>query len=100
MNRNRKILLGVLLPCFAACPGEAEQPPQDEAVASNDDSSPDEGGSESDDECVGPDGCWVCEAVEVEQVLNQCTEATCEPFANTSERLPLMQADGSLPLIP
>lgn len=29
-----------------------------------------------------------------------CTDATCEPFPNTPERLPLLEADGALPPIP
>ena len=39
-------------------------------------------------------------ALAPEQVLNRCSDADCEPFENTPERLPLLEQDGSLPPIP
>jgi hypothetical protein len=48
----------------------------------------------------GPDGCYGCAPTTPTQVLNACTDATCEPFPNTRERLPLLEADGALPPIP
>jgi hypothetical protein len=50
--------------------------------------------------CVGPDGCYDCAPQSSEQVLNRCTDAACEPFANTADRLPRLGADGALPPIP
>lgn len=52
------------------------------------------------DPCVGDLGCWSCEVVLPVQLLNRCTGAGCEPFANTRERLPLLAEDGSLPPLP
>lgn len=51
-------------------------------------------------DCEGPDGCYGCAPTTPTQVLNACTDATCEPFPNTPERLPLLEADGALPPIP
>ena len=34
------------------------------------------------------------------ELLNACSDASCEPFANTVERLPLLQQDGTLPPLP
>jgi len=52
------------------------------------------------DPCVGDLGCWSCEPALPVHLLNRCTGASCEPFANTRERLPLLAADGSLPPLP
>lgn len=52
------------------------------------------------EECLGPGGCYDCAPSTAEQVLNHCTDAACEPFANTVDRLPLIGADGTLPPIP
>ena len=34
------------------------------------------------------------------ELLNACTDATCAPFPNTVERLPLIGPDGKLPPLP
>ena len=59
--------------------------------------STDESGGE---ECEGPEGCWSCAPTTPVQVLNVCTDATCEVFPITVDRLPLLERDGSLPPIP
>jgi hypothetical protein len=51
-------------------------------------------------ECLGAEGCYACDPAHNVQLLDHCTDADCEPFANTPERLPLLDADGSLPPIP
>ncbi|MBC8072165.1 MAG: hypothetical protein IAG13_27845 [Deltaproteobacteria bacterium] len=51
-------------------------------------------------ECLGADGCYACNPEDSVQLLNHCTDADCEPFANTQKRLPRLEADGSLPPIP
>jgi len=49
---------------------------------------------------LGADGCFNCpKNGEVEQWLNRCVDSDCEPFDN-AERLPLLEADGSLPALP
>lgn len=60
----------------------------------------DGGGSDTGVDCEGPDGCYGCAPTTPTQVLNACTDATGEPFPNTPERLPLLEADGALPPIP
>ncbi|HWB76479.1 MAG TPA: hypothetical protein VG755_16040 [Nannocystaceae bacterium] len=114
---------------LAGCPRDQDTPPENDTStsnASNDTSgsatlttttaptttqgteesgpSPDTGsGSESTsggEECLGDNDCWNCAPTQPEQVLNHCTNADCEPFANTPERLPLLERDGSLPPIP
>ena len=51
-------------------------------------------------ECETPDGCWSCTPTTHKQHLNACTDAVCEPFPNTKDRLPLLEADGTLPPLP
>lgn len=51
------------------------------------------------EECLGEDGCWGCTPTTPTQVLNGCTDASCEPFSN-ERRLPLLEPDGSLPPLP
>lgn len=50
-------------------------------------------------ECEG-DGCFACKPSKHVELLNACTDATCEPFNNTQERLPLLGDDGTLPPLP
>lgn len=50
--------------------------------------------------CLGLDGCWDCEPGSSAELLDRCTDAACEPFANTADRLPLLGDDGELPPIP
>jgi len=48
---------------------------------------------------LGADGCFNCpEDGEVEQWLNRCVDSECAPFDN--DRLPLLNPDGTLPLLP
>ncbi|WAS91640.1 hypothetical protein [Nannocystis punicea] len=51
-------------------------------------------------ECETRDGCWSCTPTTHKQHLNACTDATCEPFPNTKDRLPLLEEDGTLPPLP
>lgn len=51
-------------------------------------------------ECETPEGCWSCLPNTHTQHLNACTDATCEPFPNTKDRLPLLNEDGTLPPLP
>ena len=49
---------------------------------------------------LGEDGCFNCpKNGEAEQWLNRCADSDCEPFDNAA-RLPLLNADGSLPDLP
>lgn len=50
--------------------------------------------------CDDPSGCWACPPTEPIHFLNGCTDSTCEPFPVTTARLPLLNADGSLPPLP
>lgn len=50
-------------------------------------------------DCEGPDGCFNCAPTKPVEVLNACTDATCEPFDNKA-RLPLLRGDGTLPPLP
>jgi hypothetical protein len=50
---------------------------------------------------LGEDGCFNCPANgETKQWLNRCVDSDCEPFDNSPTRLPLLEADGSLPDLP
>lgn len=81
-----------------AC-GEEVQPPGQEGDGDADGDS--EGtGETGDDECVGDQGCFSCEPATSVELLNACTDAGCQPFQNTPERLPLLEPDGSLPPLP
>lgn len=51
-------------------------------------------------DCEGPNGCFDCPPTKPAELLNACSDATCEPFSNTQERLPLLNDDGSLPPLP
>lgn len=94
------------------CPGEEAQPPvaddgnDTQPSEESDTGDTDSPGTQTDDGTVddtgtdtGEEQC-VEEPTEPVELLNGCTDATCEPFANTPERLPLLQADGSLPPLP
>lgn len=78
------------------CSRDQDEPPQNETGSDEDTGD----GSGTGDACAGPEGCYDCEPTEPAQILNHCTDANCEPFPNTQERLPLLGADGSLPPIP
>lgn len=49
--------------------------------------------------CDGPDGCYACPPTTQDQFLNACTDAASAVFDNEA-RLPLLNADGSLPPLP
>ncbi len=49
--------------------------------------------------CEGPDGCWSCDPTTSLQILNQCNDLVSVPFDNKA-RLPLLNADGTLPALP
>lgn len=108
--------LCLALVTLAACPRNEEIPPIDETGSDTstttmtptttdptidpDTTVGEESSSTGGDACVGPNGCYDCEPTQSEQLLNRCTESECEPFPITTERLPLLEADGSLPPIP
>ena len=96
MMRTSIASMFLLVALGTACPRDQGEPPgQDETGISDDD-----GGSETGTDCEGPDGCWNCAPTDPLQILNGCTDATCDAFPNTPERLPLLERDGSLPPIP
>lgn len=65
-----------------------------------DSASGDPGGTTDSAACEGPNGCFDCPPSKPLEVLNACTDATCEPFPNTKKRLPLLKDDGTLPPLP
>lgn len=83
------IALALLAP---ACGGSQVEPP------GNDDTTGDDDTTGATDE-TGGEPC-VEDPKDPVEILNACSDATCEPFANTKERLPLLKDDGSLPPLP
>lgn len=84
--------LTLVLSLLAACGGQAEPPADDDGST-----------SDSEETGVTDDGTGepcVEDPQEPVELLNACSDASCEPFANTPERLPLLEADGSLPPLP
>lgn len=69
------------------------------ADAGGDAGSASDGGG-ADGGCVSDPDCWSCPPTTSEHLLNACTDATCEPFPVTQERLPLLRSDGTLPPLP
>ncbi len=67
--------------------------------ATDDTGDPGTGDTGGTDACLGPDGCFSCPPNDPDELLNACSDATCEPFAN-KDRLPLLNADGTLPPLP
>jgi hypothetical protein len=49
-------------------------------------------------DCMGKDGCYSCEPKTNDQILNHCTEATCQGFDNST--LMALLKDGGLPPLP
>lgn len=101
--------ISLLLLSVLGCARDQDAPPGDDttgttapATTGGDDSTGgvDDSGTSGGNECVGADGCYACEPQTSEQLLDRCTEAQCEPFSLTPERLPLLAGDGSLPPIP
>lgn len=103
-------ILALSLALLAACSGPQAEPTSDSnattettEAASSSTAMPTTGGDTESDtgaSCDGPDGCYACEPGEPAQVLNHCTAAACQPFPNTSQRLPLLKSDGTLPPVP
>ncbi|MBC8067114.1 MAG: hypothetical protein IAG13_02175 [Deltaproteobacteria bacterium] len=108
-------LVGLAL-VLLGCPRDQDAPPQDDTSTGSADTTqtnpntldstvtdPTSEGNDSGttgSECLGADGCYACDPEDSVQLLNHCTDADCEPFANTPTRLPLLGRDGSLPAIP
>lgn len=106
MRISSRWFIAVALP-GSACGGGQAQPPSDEETSAGtgtDTGATDDDGSSGDpteaDECVGPEGCFDCPPTKPAELLNACTDATCAPFPNTVERLPLIGPDGKLPPLP
>lgn len=98
MNYTFQAITAALALALVACTPQQAEPPtgdstgeEDTGTATNDPT----GG-----ECVGPNGCFSCPPTKSEELLNACSDATCEPFANTKERLPKLDDDGTLPPLP
>ena len=72
----------------------------DNATDDGTDDATDDGTDDGTDECIGPDGCFACEPTDSAELTNACTDASCDPFPNTVERLPLLEPDGGLPPLP
>jgi hypothetical protein len=92
----------IALSCALACVAPQVEPPGESDTddpSAGDTTAPTTGATE-DDPCAGPEDCHACEPIEPVQVLNRCTDAMCQRFANTPERLPLLQPDGALPPVP
>jgi hypothetical protein len=113
---HRLVLAGsLLLPTLVlatGCPGNEEQPPVADGEGSDTgpgentgttgtDTEPGDETAESTgtDTDTGEEQC-VEEPTDPVELLNGCTDATCEPFANTPDRLPRLNTDGSLPPLP
>ena len=99
-------IIALSLALLAACSGPQAEPTSDSnattgttEAASTSTAMPTTGG-DTDASCDGPEGCYACEPGEPAQVLNHCTDAACQPFPNTSQRLPLLRMDGTLPPVP
>ncbi|MDB5219128.1 MAG: hypothetical protein JWO86_7055 [Myxococcaceae bacterium] len=83
-----------------ATPSRPVIPPVDSSVAIDD------GGVDGDAAAVdaascngGPQGCFTCEPVQLDDFLNACTDGQCTPFDNVA-RLPLYKAGQALPPVP
>ena len=63
------------------------------------DTGKDSGGSDVQVNCAGPNGCYACPPSTLLQFLNQCNTLSSASFDNKA-RLPLLNADGSLPPLP
>lgn len=104
MRGLARLTIATVLLSIGGCPDDQDAPPEADTDAGTDTAADGSGDgvdeTGADTECQGPDGCYDCEPVQSEQLLNHCTAADCEPFPNTPERLPLMMPDGSLPPIP
>lgn len=112
-------LLLLSLGVATGCPGNEEQPPVADgdgdtepgtdtgdplttstgSTGPGDATADDTAGETEADTDTGGEQCVEAPTEPVE-ILNGCTDATCEPFPNTPERLPLLEADGTLPPLP
>ena len=93
------VMGAALVATLLGCGGAQNQPPEDES-GSEDEAGESSGDPTEADECAGAEGCFDCPPTEPAHLLNACTDATCAPFLNTAERLPLLKADGGLPPLP
>ncbi len=51
------------------------------------------------EQCFTDEGCYACIPIDEPTYLNACTDSSCAGFDNV-DRLPLLNADGSLPPLP
>lgn len=93
----RMRLTALLAALLTACPGPQAEP-DDAGDPSGTTGEPAETGAETGDECRGELGCYACEPASPAQLLNACSDATCQPFDNAT-RLPLL-VDGQIPPLP
>ncbi len=95
-----------LLGSALACPGDEATPPTGEEDTDSGDGDGDPGDGDGDpgdgdgDDCLGPNDCFACEPTTSIEIINACTDATCEAFDNSPARLPLLERDGTLPPLP
>ncbi|MEZ4453111.1 MAG: hypothetical protein R3B09_26860 [Nannocystaceae bacterium] len=90
-----------LTAALSACSGGQVEPTASDTAGSGSATTTD-GDTETtgDDACLAPEGCFACPPETPEQLLNACSDASCEPFVNDRTRLPLLNEDGSLPPLP
>jgi hypothetical protein len=101
------VLLAVGLALGAAataCSSSSEEaapsrPPVPPVTTDPDASVTPDGGGDSDAGCLGPNACFACEPVALDEFLNACTDGQCTPFDNV-KRLPLYKAGQALPPVP
>jgi len=107
---RRALALGLLAGGLAfggvavtACSSSSEEaapsrPPIPPATTDRDAAVTPEGGNR-DAGCSGPNACFACEPVALDEFLNACTDGQCTPFDNV-KRLPLYKAGQALPPVP
>jgi hypothetical protein len=98
MRLHRTIALSLTL--LTACPGPQSEPTRDSETTAPTQTTGSASEPTSGDACVEADGCYACEPQEPAHLLNHCTTASCQPFANTRDRLPRLMPDGALPPLP
>jgi hypothetical protein len=107
---RRALALGLLASTLAlggiaatACSSGGEEaapsrPPIPPVTTEPDAATNPEGGN-PDAGCNGPNACFACEPVALDEFLNACTDGQCTPFDNV-KRLPLYKAGQALPPVP
>lgn len=91
-NHTPKFLWIALALLAPACGGSQVEPPGEDDTTAGDE----ETGATGE---TGEQPC-VEDPQDPVEILNACSDATCEPFINSRERLPLLKDDGSLPPLP